>query len=165
MKDTRGAFRLYEKKNLHELETKLGVVFEKKDLLIQAVTRKAYVKELSDKNPDCTRLDNERLEFIGDSVLELIVRERLYDQVLKLVSILAPKCRDIVNRRSLAKVALEFGLGEHLFLTDSEEEGLRRKPRILADSLEALIGAVFLETDYERTKDIVLNQIFQGHKV
>jgi len=157
--------QLYKIKNLHELEGKLGMVFEDKTLLIQAVTRKAYVKELRDKDPDCTRLENERLEFLGDSVLELIVRKHLYDKVLKEVSILAPKCRDIVNRRSLAKVAFEFRLGEHLFLTDSEEEGLRRKPRILADSLEALIGAVFLETDYERTKDIVLNQIFQGHKV
>ena len=81
------------------------------------------------------------------------------------VGVLAPKCRETVKRRSLAKVSFEFGLSEHLFLTDSEEEDLRRKPRILADSLEAVIGAVFLETDYIRTKDIVLNQIFQGHWV
>ena len=159
------ASQLCKEKNLVALERKLGVEFENKDLLIQAVTRKAYVKELRDKDPNCMRLDNERLEFLGDSVLELIVRKHLYDQMPDEVGVLAPKCRETVKRRSLAKVSFEFGLSEHLFLTDSEEEGLRRKPRILADSLEAVIGAVFLETDYIRTKEIVLNQIFQGHWV
>lgn len=157
--------KLYALKNLQSLENKLNHTFKDPSLLIQAVTRKAYVKELKDKDPDCTRQDNERLEFLGDSVLELIVREHLHDQMPDEVGVLAPECRDIVKRRSLAKVSFEFGLSEHLFLTESEEKDLNRKPRILADSLESVIGAVFLGTDYERTKDIVLNQIFQGHKV
>ena len=154
--------QLYKEKKLRALERNLGTVFKNKDLLIQAVTRKAHVKELTDKDPKCTRLDNERLEFLGDSVLELIMRKHLYDHMLDDVDVLTPKCSDIVKRRSLAKVAFEFGLSEHLFLTETEEKVLRRTPRILADSLEAVIGAVFLETDYERTKDIVLNQIFKG---
>ena len=157
--------QLYTEKNLRGLERKLDVLFERKDLLIQAVTRKAYVKDLVDNDPDCTRQDNERLEFLGDSVLELIMREHLYEQMpTEEVGDLASECRDIVKRRSLAKVASEFGLGEHLFLTETEEGVLRRTPRILADSLEAVIGAVFLETDYERTSDVVLKHIYQGHK-
>jgi len=147
--------------NLQELERKLGHVFTDKSLLIQAVTRKGYVKELKDKNPDCSRADNERLEFMGDSVLELIMRTHLYSTIQDDVGVLAPKCREIVKRRSLAKVAFDFGLDEHLLLTSTEENGLKRKPRILADSLEAVIGAVFLETDYDQTTNIVLNRIFK----
>jgi len=155
---------LYKTKNLHRLEENLDVFFNDKSLLIQAVTRKGFVKELKDKDPDCTRSDNERLEFLGDSVLELIIRMHLYDKVPDGVGILAPKCREIVKRRSLAKVAFEFGLDEHLYLSNSEEQELKRKPRILADSLEAVIGAVFLETGLDRTRKTVLNQIFHVEK-
>lgn len=160
MNTLQNADQLYNEKNLRGLEIKLDVVFKNKDLLIQAVSRKAYVKELRDKYPDCTRQDNERLEFLGDSVLELITRKHLYETMPDGEGVLAPTCREIVKRRSLAKVAIDFRLSEHLFLTSSEEGDLKRKPRILADSLEAVIGAVFLETDYCRTTDIVLNRIF-----
>lgn len=161
MKIQQDTSKLYKEKNLRGLERKLDVVFKREDLLIRAVTRKAYVKELKDKDPDCTRQGNKRLEFLGDSILELIMREHLYEQMpTEEVGVLALECRDIVKRRSLAKVASDFGLGEHLFLTETEETVLRRTPRILADSLEAVIGAMFLETDYERTSDVVLKQIF-----
>ena len=151
---------LYESKNLQELEKKLDHTFKCPSLLIQAVTRKGHVKELKDKNPDSKRLDNERLEFLGDSVLELIMRKHLYETMPDSEGVLTKKCGDIVKRRSLANVAFDFGLDEHIFLASSEESNLKRKPRILADSLEAVIGAVFLETDYCRTTDIVLNRIF-----
>jgi len=154
------AQELYGKKNLQELEEKLGVIFREESLLIQAVTRKGFVKELKDKDPDCTRPHNERLEFLGDSVLEVIIRKHFYDTMQEDVDVLAPKCREIVKRRSLAKVAFEFGLDEHLFLSNSEERGLKRKPRILADSLEAVVGAVFLEARLERTTKVVLNKIY-----
>ena len=84
--------RLYNEKKLLELERKLDVVFENKDLLIQAVTRKAHVKELKDKKPECIRADNERLEFLGDSVLELIIRKHLYETMPDGEDVLAPTC-------------------------------------------------------------------------
>jgi dsRNA-specific ribonuclease len=70
---------LYATKNLKSLEKKLDHTFKDQPLLIQAVTRKGHVKELKESNPDCNRLDNERLEFLGDSVLELIIRKHLYE--------------------------------------------------------------------------------------
>jgi ribonuclease-3 len=88
------------------------------------------------------------------------MRKHLYETMPDGEDVLTPTCSEIVKRRSLAKVALDFRLSDHLFLTISEEGDLIRKPRILADSLEAVIGAVFLETDYCRTTDIVLNRIF-----
>lgn len=163
MNTLQNADQLYNEKNLRGLEIKLDVIFKNKDLLIQAVSRKAYVKELRDKYPDCSRQDNERLEFLGDSVLELIIRKHLYKTLSDGEDVLTPTCSEIVKRRSLAKVAFGFGLDEHLFLTSSEEDNLRRKPRILADSLEALIGAVFLETNFYRTTEIVLNRIYKKY--
>jgi len=70
---------LYASKNLQCLEKKLDHIFKCPSLLIQSVTRKGHVKELKESNPDCKRLDNERLEFLGDSVLELIMRKHLYE--------------------------------------------------------------------------------------
>jgi ribonuclease-3 len=151
---------LYAAKNLQSLEKKLGHTFKDQPLLIQSVTRKGHVKELKDNNPDCERPDNERLEFLGDSVLELIMRKHLYETMPDSEGVLTKKCGDMVKKRSLTNLAFDFGLDEHIFLASSEEGNLRRKPRILADSLEAVIGAVFLETDYCSTTDIVLNRIF-----
>lgn len=159
MKDLR-ITELYAAKNLQGLEKKLDHPFKCSSLLIQSVTRKGHVKELKESDPDCKRQDNERLEFLGDGVLELIMRRHLYETMPDSEGVLTSLCRDIVKRKSLAKVAFDFGLDEHLFLANSEADNLRRKPRILADSLEAVIGAVFLETDYCRTMDIVLNRIF-----
>ncbi len=70
---------LYATKNLQSLEKKLDHAFKCPSLLIQSVTRKGHVKELKENDPDSKRLDNERLEFLGDSVLELIIRKHLYE--------------------------------------------------------------------------------------
>jgi len=129
---------LYAAKSLKSLEKKLDHTFKCPSLLIQSVTRKGHIKELKDKNPDCSRKDNERLEFLGDSVLELIMRNHLYETMSDGEDVLTPTCSEIVKRRSLAKAAFDFGLDEHLFLASSEKDNLRRKPRILADSLERI---------------------------
>ena len=75
----------YSKKDLYELEEKVGVRFQNQVLLVAAVTRRSYVKELRDKQPDIGREDNERLEFLGDGVLELAVRQSLYIHYLILM--------------------------------------------------------------------------------
>ena len=100
---------------------------------------------------------NERLEFLGDSVLGLIVTEELYRRYPDLdESRLSPLRSGIVNMRALADIARTLNLGEFIRLGKGEEvTGGRDKNSLLADALEALIGAIYLETGYAKTLQIV----------
>ena len=100
---------------------------------------------------------NERLEFLGDSVLGLIVTEELYRRYPDLdESRLSPLRSGIVNMRALADIARTLNLGEFIRLGKGEEvTGGRDKNSLLADALEALIGAIYLETGYTKTAQVV----------
>ncbi|HEX7405164.1 MAG TPA: ribonuclease III [Candidatus Nanopelagicaceae bacterium] len=100
---------------------------------------------------------NERLEFLGDSVLGLIVTEELYRRYPDLdESRLSPLRSGIVNMRALADIARTLDLGEFIRLGKGEEvTGGRDKNSLLADALEALIGAIYLETGYMKTSEVV----------
>jgi ribonuclease-3 len=100
---------------------------------------------------------NERLEFLGDSVLGLIVTEELYRRYPDLdESRLSPLRSGIVNMRALADIARTLGLGEFIRLGKGEEvTGGRDKNSLLADALEALIGAIYLECGYLKTSEVV----------
>ena len=101
---------------------------------------------------------NERLEFLGDSVLGLVVTDELYKRFPDLdESRLSPLRSGVVNMRALAQIARDLKLGEHLRIGKGEEAtNGRDKNSILADSLEALVGAIYLQHSYNKTAEIVL---------
>jgi len=107
----------YSERDLWRLEDRLGVRFRDKNLLVAAVTRRAYVKELRDKQTEILREDNERLEFLGDGVLELAVRQSLYDKHEDQEGDLSKMADGLVNESNLTRIAEDLALEEHLFLS------------------------------------------------
>lgn len=103
--------------------------------------------------------DNERLEFLGDAVLELCVTEELFKRFQHAHEGQLTKIRSkLVKEKSLAIIANELGLDEYLMLGHGEEtQGGRNRSSLLADAMEAIIGAVFLDSDYETAKKFILN--------
>src|SRR5699024_10102448 len=130
-----------------QLEKKLDIVFNDKNLLKQAFTHSSYVNEHRDKNIS----DNERLEFLGDAVLELGVSEYLYKQKERLAEGDLTKLRaSIVCEPSLVEFSLQLDFGDFLLLGHGEEQsGGRKRPAILADVFEAFLGALYLDQGYD----------------
>jgi ribonuclease III len=128
-------------------ETRLGYRFHDRRLLEMALTHKSYLNE----NPSPTREDNERLEFLGDAVLNLAVGHLLMEgQPLRAEGELSRGRALVVNEGGLARVAEELALGDWLFLGKGEEQtGGRRKPSLLADACEAVMAAVYLDGGYD----------------
>lgn len=133
----------------------LGYVFRDKSLLEEALTHKSYYHE----NRETASSHNERLEFLGDAVIGLIIVEYLFLQEKQYPeSVLAKVKSYLVSEMVLAEIAASLALGKYLLLGKGEEStGGRDKKSILANALESLIGAVYLDSDYERTKSIVLD--------
>ena len=127
----------------------------KEDLLELAFTHRSFAYE-SGGLPT-----NERLEFLGDSVLGLIVTEQVYKDFPDLdESRLSPLRSGVVNMRALAQIARSLNLGTYLRIGKGEESsGGREKNSLLADCLEALIGAIYLEHGFEKTNEIVLTWV------
>ncbi|GIU92389.1 MAG: ribonuclease 3 [Acidimicrobiia bacterium] len=126
---------------LDELGRRLGHPFERAELLRAALVHRSYAAE----NPG--ESDNERLEFLGDAVLQLVVTELLYSAYPDLTEGEMAKVRAAsVNRSELARVARTLGLGDHLLVGAGEEAtGGRDKDSILADTMEAVIAAIYLD--------------------
>lgn len=133
-----------------ELEQRLGVTVDR-DLLVRALTHRSYAYENGNLPT------NERLEFLGDAVLGLVVTDTLYRRHPDLPEGQLAKLRAaVVNMRALADVARALGVGEHIYLGRGEEtSGGRDKSSILADTLEALIGAAYLQHGIELGSDLV----------
>jgi ribonuclease-3 len=133
-----------------ELELRLGVTVDRA-LLVRALTHRSYAYENGNLPT------NERLEFLGDAVLGLVVTDTLYCRHPDLPEGQLAKLRAaVVNMRALADVARTLGVGEHIYLGRGEEtSGGRDKSSILADTLEALIGAAYLEHGIEVGSDLV----------
>jgi ribonuclease III len=125
------------------LETKLGHVFQDGAVLETALTHRSYLNE----HPGEGRSHNERLEFLGDAVLDLAVRQYLMERYPdKREGELSMLRSQVVSEAGLAEVAIALGLGDWLFLGRGEETtGGRRKASILADAFEALVAAVYLD--------------------
>ncbi|MSO42998.1 MAG: ribonuclease III [Candidatus Planktophila sp.] len=132
------------------LNEQLGVVIEP-SLLELVFTHRSFAYESTNKET------NERLEFLGDSVLGLIVTEELYKRYPDFdESRLSPLRSGVVNMRALADIARELDLGRHIRLGKGEEvTGGRDKNSLLADALEALIGAIYLQFGFEICTQIV----------
>ncbi|MGD0523149.1 MAG: ribonuclease III [Candidatus Microgenomates bacterium] len=117
-------------------------IFNNKDLLTQALTHKSWVNEhVGERN------SNERLEFLGDAVLEFIISQELYREFPdKPEGYLTSLRANLVNTENLANLAKKLNLGTYLYLAKGEEEtGGRTNPSLLADTVEAIIGALFLD--------------------
>ncbi|MEJ5186402.1 MAG: ribonuclease III [Candidatus Geothermincolales bacterium] len=140
-------------------EKALGVSFRSKDLLRRALTHRSYAYERS-LEPEET---NERLEFLGDAVLDLIISEYLFLHRGELSEGDLTKIRShLVNMNTLADLAREIGLGPHILLSrDERADGGEDKPSILADAMEAMIGALYLDRGLATTKKVVL-RLFKG---
>ena len=145
------------KKELRELEQKIGYQFENKALLKQAMTHSSYINEQKMKKTDC----NERLEFLGDAVLELISSEYLFSVHKDRPEGELTKMRaSMVCEKALAFCAREIELGEYLLLGKGEDAtGGRKRDSITSDALEALIGAIYLDSGFANAKEFVLKFI------
>ncbi|MCL6622313.1 MAG: ribonuclease III [Syntrophobacterales bacterium] len=134
------------------LQAHLGVTFRNPGLLEQALRHSSYVHE----NPECGP-SNEQLEFLGDAVLSLAVSHRLLQAFpCSPEGELSRRRAALVNARTLAAVARSLDLGEHLLLGKGEErQGGRRKPSLLADALEAVLAAVYLDQGLEAAARLV----------
>jgi ribonuclease III len=137
----------------NSLTEHLGWHVSSRDLFMQALAHRSWCAEHPGKEP------NERLEFLGDAVLGLIVTDYLYRSYPDLPEGELAKARAaVVNSASLASTARELQLGNALLLGKGEDaSGGRLKPSILADAMEALIGAIYLDAGYAVTDRIVLN--------
>jgi ribonuclease-3 len=134
-----------------ELEDALGLRFEDETLRTAALTHRSFAFE---RGLDVT---NERLEFLGDAVLGLAVTDMAYRDFPELPEGDLAKLRAaIVNMSALADVARDLGIGEHVLLGKGEEmSGGREKSSILADALEAVIGAIYLDRGLEAARELI----------
>lgn len=136
----------------NDLEKLLDIEFENKDLLNQALTHRSYLNE----NPAFHLGHNERLEFLGDAVLELVVTEYLYRNYDYPEGDLTNLRAALVNRKMLAEVAAKFNLENYLLLSRGEaKDNGRARQYILANALEALIGAIFLDQALPKTEEFI----------
>jgi len=132
----------------------LGISFNDLSLLEGALVHSSYINE----NPSLAPASNERLEFLGDAVLGLIVTERLYQDFPHADEGEMTRLRAaLIRRDTLARMARAIGLGDYLYLGKGEEaSGGRRKPANLAGALEAVIATIFLDQGSAITKDFIL---------
>jgi ribonuclease-3 len=140
---------------LHPVESLLDIRFRDPALLNRAFIHRSFLNELLDDNAEL--VDNERLEFLGDTVLGYLVSERLYHLFpLQQEGDLTNLRSALVRRETLARMAQELELGSHLKLGHGEEEsGGRTRPATLCAVFEALIGAIYLDQGPDTTKDVI----------
>lgn len=143
-----------ENRNTDRLQKTLHVKFKNKSLLQRAVTHRSFVNESGR-----TVKDNERLEYLGDSVLGLVVNEYLFKVFEEYREGKLAKIKSaVVSEATLAKIAKAISLGEFILMGRGEEHsGGRERPSILANTLEAIIGAVYLDSGLKVSRKFVLS--------
>lgn len=139
-----------------KLENRLGVVFKDKNLLKQALIHRSWLNE----NPESGFENNERLEFLGDAVLELAVTEHLYKNYPNPEGDLTNWRAALVNYQNLSEVASNLGANGFLLLSRGETKDTgRARQVILANTMEAIIGAVYLDHGFEAAAKFVKKNI------
>ena len=145
-------------KDTTQLYKKLHNTFKSSEILAQAFRHSSYVNEVRDPG----MRDNERLEFLGDAVLDLAISHILMDVFKDAKEGDLSKYRAfVVNESLLCQIARELEIGDFLLLGKGEElTNGRNKPSILANTLEAILGAIYLDTGYEETKEVIQGLFF-----
>lgn len=154
-------------RSIVELEAALGHGFANPELLIRALTHRSLANQLALKNmgkgsePEG---DNERLEFLGDAVLGLVVGETLFALHPEWSEGELTRVRaQLVSRQHMAEVAAAIGLGDHLRLSRGEERsGLRRKSTVLSNTMEAVMGAMYLDSGFEPVRGFTQRLVIAG---
>lgn len=145
-------------KDLSALEKRLGVIFKNKEILQQALVHRSYINENPGKYPD----HNERLEFLGDAVLELVVTDYLYKTYQKPEGELTALRAALVNANALSDVAKNIELNDFLLLSRGEKKDIgKARQFILANALEAIIGAIYLDSGYESATQFINDKIIK----
>jgi len=141
--------------DIKKLEDRLHYSFKNKKLIIEALTHKSY------KQP----YNNERLEFLGDAVLDLIVGQYLFEKFPNHDEGKLSKMRaSLVNEEGFTRLAEHLGLGDQLFMSNAEENnGGRSKPSLLSNAFEAIIGAFYLEAGLEQAREISISLLEEVH--
>ena len=133
--------------NYQTLEKKIKINFKDKDLLVRSLTHKSYNKEIN----------NEKLEFLGDRVIGLILSKKLYELYPnETEGILDKRLASLVNRKTCALVAWSIGMQNFIVIGDQKKKITLKDEKILSDACEALIAAVYLDKGYNYVKQFVL---------
>jgi ribonuclease-3 len=143
---------------LIKLQKKVGLDFKDQNLIKQALVHRSYLNE----HPDFKLGHNERLEFLGDAVLEIVVTEYLYLNFKETPEGDLTNWRaSLVNAKMLYEVAEELGVEEHLYLSKGEARDRNKKARqfILADAIEAIIGALYLDQGIKAAEKFILKNV------
>lgn len=140
---------------MNQLEQRLGYTFKNRCLLERALTHKSFANELKNSTEH-----NEKLEFLGDAVLDLVVGALLYEKFpADSEGGLSKKRASIVNEEVLSELAMDMRLNQLLQLGKGEQQtGGANKPRLVASSFEAVVGALYLEAGFEMTKDFLCRE-------
>ncbi len=143
--------------DLSQLEETLGIIFTDKSLLQRALTHRSYLNE----NPAYPLSDNERLEFLGDAVLDFLTAKYLYNRFPEIAEGGLTSLRAaLVKTETLAQFAKQWRLGEHLLLSHGEaESGGRRRQATLCAAFESLVGAILLDQGLQAAEDFILRCI------
>lgn len=151
---------MQDKRNFTKLEKQLGLEFEDKELLRNAMVHRSYLNE----NRNFPLESNERLEFLGDAVLELSVTDYLYRHFPNPEGELTNWRAALVNSQMLAKKAKEFAFEELLYLSHGEakENDSKARDQILANAFEATIGAIYLEHGYKAADDFIRKNLLEA---
>jgi len=141
-----------ETAKIQELEKKLEIEFKNRDLLLEALTHRSYLNERPDWHLD----HNERLEFLGDAVLELVVTDYLFKNYKEQEGVLTSWRAALVNSSMLAEISKKISMNEYVMLSHGErkDEG-RARQYILANAFEALIGAIYLDQGYKGAEKFI----------
>lgn len=145
--------------DISTLEEKIGHKYSNKDLLLQALTHRSYLNE----NHDFHLSHNERLEFLGDAVLELVVTEHLFNEFPKKPEGEMTNWRAaLVNTKMLARVSEELGVNDFLLLSRGESKSLgKARELILANALEAIIGSLYEDSGYKQAQTFITENILK----
>lgn len=144
-------------KKYEEFEINMGYTFKNKELLKAALVHTSYANE----NGIPKDKTNERLEFLGDAIVDFVVGEKLFSELKgKLEGELSKLRAAIVCEQGLREAADEFALGEHILLGKGEiQTGGRMRSSLIADAFEALIAAIYLDSDFKTVKEWILKHL------
>lgn len=137
---------------IQEVERKLGFVFSDKSLLTQALTHTSFANTFNVPS-------NQRLEFLGDAVLGTVVAKFLFENFEDREGGLSKKRSNLVDEENLSRVISKMKLAQHLLVADGNPEELQNRPSVKADLFEAVLGAIFLDSNFNSASGWALNKL------